>query len=704
MTRVARAYIGRLDPVNGTVPAANAVIDVSGPVTVSAKTTGDLFSLVLGGALSYPDNPETPPQTTPPDDRIDLTLLLTISVAVNVIDNTTDAHVDSAKVDATGLSITATSEPHAQSVVVAASVSFSKPPATNVSIATFNLDLAIAGAVAVNVFDGNTRATLTRSDVTTTDGGNVALLATDDTDIEADGGGFAIAISLGENAKGGTRGSLSVAVGVSVAVNDVDNTVVAQIGDSRVNAAGDITVDADSTTSIKAVTIAGAISGSGPSGTATPSTNIQIAGAGAGSGNSVDNDIEASIVGSASTPAPAIQAGGGIRVEATDLSTIEADAGGVAIAFAVSKDSSMFSLALGLSAAKNDITNTVDAKITGSTVLAKGKLEGTGDGVLVRANSTSTIKALTLAGAGVSGGIAGSGAGSGNDIANDITSQISGSSNVEAQDGTLIVAAEDTPTIKADAGALSIAITITSNNPNTVRLAAGIGITVAINDIENDVRAIVDGSVAKAKGNASVTAFSRPSIEVFSLSGTGGGSIDTGQSGGTLAVAFFGAGTGSGNEIDNIVEALVRNGATLESTDGTATVSATMPTPASGGATIVAKAVGVAVSVNVSNSTVNLSIAIGIAVAVNAIGQDATRGNIVRAKVTGATVKSKSGVVGRDVGHAGDRRARRRHRHRRPGAERLERHAVAERRRHRCRRRSTRSTRSSSRSSRRARP
>ena len=528
--------------------------------------------------------------------------------------------------------------------MVAASVSFSKPAATNVSIATFNLDLAIAGAVAVNVFDGNTRATLTRSDVTTTDGGNVALLATDDTDIEADGGGFAIAISLGENAKGGTRGSLSVAVGVSVAVNDVDNTVVAQIGDSRVNAAGDITVDADSTTSIKAVTIAGAISGSGPSGTATPSTNIQIAGAGAGSGNSVDNDIEASIVGSASTPAPAIQAGGGIRVEATDLSTIEADAGGVAIAFAVSKDSSMFSLALGLSAAKNDITNTVDAKITGSTVLAKGKLEGTGDGVLVRANSTSTIKALTLAGAGVSGGIAGSGAGSGNDIANDITSQISGSSNVEAQDGTLIVAAEDTATIKADAGALSIAITITSNNPNTVRLAAGIGITVAINDIENDVRAIVDGSVAKAKGNASVTAFSRPSIEVFSLSGTGGGSIDTGQSGGTLAVAFFGAGTGSGNEIDNIVEALVRNGATLESTDGTATVSATMPTPASGGATIVAKAVGVAVSVNVSNSNVNLSIAIGIAVAVNAIGQDASRGNIVRAKVTGATVKSKSGV------------------------------------------------------------
>ncbi len=409
------------------------------------------------------------------------------------------------------------------------------------------------------------------------------------------------------------------------------------------NAAGDITVDADSTTAIKAVTIAGAISGSGPSGTATPSTNIQIAGAGAGSGNSVDNDIEASIVGSASTPAPAIQAGGGIRVEATDQSTIEADAGGVAIAFAVSKDSSMFSLAIGLSAAKNDITNTVDAKITGSTVLAKGKLEGTGDGVLVRANSTSTIKALTLAGAGVSGGIAGSGAGSGNDIANDITSQISGSSNVEAQDGTLIVAAEDTSTIKADAGALSIAITITSNNPNTVRLAAGIGITVAINDIENDVRAIVDGSVAKAKGNASVTAFSRPSIEVFSLSGTAGGSIDTGQSGGTLAVAFFGAGTGSGNEIDNIVEALVRNGATLESTDGTATVSATMPTPASGAATIVAKAIGVAVSVGVSGSTINLSIAIGIAVAVNAIGQDATRGNIVRAKVTGATVKSKTG-------------------------------------------------------------
>ena len=307
MTRVARAYIGRLDPAGGPVPAADAVIDVSGPVSVTAKTTGDLFSLVLGGALSYPDNPEPParPPTSPPDDRIDLTLLLSISVAVNVIDNTTDAHVDSAAVDATALSVTATSEPHAQAVVVAASVTFSKPPATNVSIATFTLDLAIAGAVAVNVFDGNTRATDHALGHHDDKRRNVALLAKDDTDIEADGGGFAIAISLGQNAKGGTRGSLSLAVGVSVAVNDVDNAVVAQIGGTRVNAAGDITVDADSTTAIKAVTIAGAISGSGPSGTATPSTNITITGAGAGSGNSVDNDIEASIVGSASTPAPA---------------------------------------------------------------------------------------------------------------------------------------------------------------------------------------------------------------------------------------------------------------------------------------------------------------------------------------------------------------------------------------------------------------
>ena len=639
--RATRSHIGGRDPPAGT---PRTTIDVAGAVKVTATTTGNLFSLVLGGALSVPEG-EPPaggdPPTAPPANQIDLTALFAISVAVNVVDIVTEAFIASADVTAANVEITATSEPVARAVVIAAAVSVSKPPGTtNVSVGTFNLDISAAGAIAVNDFDGVTTASLTDSTVTTTAGG-VLVKALDDTRIAADGGGVAVALSLGQNARGGTRGSTSLAVGASVAVNTVDNDVRALVVRSTISSAADVVVEATSTTHIEAVTIAGALTGGG--GGPSAGTVIAISAAGAGSGNDVSNVIEAAIRDAIATPGPAIVAAGGVRVSAIDDSTITADAGGFAIALVWSAQGSFFSLAIGLSAAKNDIANTITATIANSTVRAGGRLDAGSsfDGVVVEATSTATIDALTIAGSAAS--LAGSGAGSGNDIANTIEASITGAaSDVSATGGHLRVTTADTSTVGADAGGVAVAVTITNNNPSRVQLAGAIGVTIAINNIGNDVRAIVDAARVTASGDVTVSATAIPVIRVFSLAGTLAVRVNTGGSG-AFGLAFAGAGTGSGNAIDNLVEATARNGARLVSTGARVRVLASMPEPASGNANITATAIGVAIAVNVGASGgPAVTIGIGAAVAINAIGSG--RGNVIRATVDRATITAPSAV------------------------------------------------------------
>ena len=105
------------------------------------------------------------------------------------------------------------------------------------------VNLAIAGAVAVNVFKGHVLAAIIDSDVIAETAG-VSVGATDTTTIAADGGGVAIAITFG-----GKKGAISAAVGASVAVNDIENDVTAKVDPSTIDAHGDVAVSADSTSS-----------------------------------------------------------------------------------------------------------------------------------------------------------------------------------------------------------------------------------------------------------------------------------------------------------------------------------------------------------------------------------------------------------------------------------------------------------------------
>ena len=68
-------------------------------------------------------------------------------------------------------------------------------------------------------------------------------------------------------------------------------------------------------------------------------------------------------------------AGGGVLVHATDTSSIVADAGGFAFALILSTAGKFKSVAIGLAAAENRITNSVDAFMRNSTVKASGALD-----------------------------------------------------------------------------------------------------------------------------------------------------------------------------------------------------------------------------------------------------------------------------------------------------------------------------------------
>src|SRR5439155_15656142 len=188
-----------------------------------------------------------------------------------------------------------------------------------------SLSLTGAGAASYNSIANTTEATITASPVTAGAGG-VTLSATDDSSIDADAGGVAIALNLAKNGSSGASG----AVGIAIAENDVHNAVRARItGSSTVVSAGAVELTADSKVSIDALTIGASVSASVPQG-----SGFGGSGAGSGSGNTVGNHVEARILDSTVTTTA-----GAVTLSPSDDSKIHANAGCVAVALAKSRGS-----------------------------------------------------------------------------------------------------------------------------------------------------------------------------------------------------------------------------------------------------------------------------------------------------------------------------------------------------------------------------
>ena len=178
------------------------------------------------------------------------------------------------------------------------------------------------------------------------DGTQLDVYAT--SQITADAGGVAVALQLGDGS--GVRG----AVGIAASQNRIENTMKAYVAESTVNARS-VAVDASSVATIDSLSIGGALDvdiGKG--------SGLDGSGAGAGSGNFIHNRVEASI----KDPVPDNTLGtvvttttGDVSVTATDLSTIVADAGGLAIGLKIG-DGTGLNLSVGISVAVNDIGDT----------------------------------------------------------------------------------------------------------------------------------------------------------------------------------------------------------------------------------------------------------------------------------------------------------------------------------------------------------
>ena len=277
------AYVGREETTNTGVVPTTSTLDIGGAIDIAARAGGDIFSLVMAGAVqgfrSNPPSGTDGAASTRANAKPIGAIALSIPVASNNIISSVAAYLDGQLAEADGVRIVGESNLHVQAVVVGAAFAVRT---ANVAPAG-KLNLAGAGAVGVNTVSQNVAAFIKDSEVNS--GGEVTVQVIDRSTTESDAGGVAIAASKNPQ----TRAALSF--GVSVAINDISGNVAASVDNSVVRlAAGNLRVDAQSESRAKALSIAGGVSanfGAGQSGS--------FGGAGAHAENSIVRTIAAEV-------------------------------------------------------------------------------------------------------------------------------------------------------------------------------------------------------------------------------------------------------------------------------------------------------------------------------------------------------------------------------------------------------------------------
>ena len=518
--------------------------------------------------------------------------------------------------------------------------------------------IAGAGSAAVNEVDGTIESSITASGGTkhvASTTGSVSLSATDSVDVTGIAGTVAFALGL-KNASSGS--TVAVAAGVSVVINKIGQnggrSTKARIDGSIVTGHTDVTLTALSDSTILAVAVGGAGAVAGSTGGGGGVTGA-FAGAGVGTENVITQTITASVIGDSVVTATT----GKATLHATDSSEIHADAGGVAVAIAVSANngtaaSGSVGLAIALNTIKSDVLAYVDdSTLTGKSVELAARSE--------RAPSSSSdyrIDALALSvagagsastrGSGLAGAFAGAGSGARNRLDGTIHAYVKdslGTQGITATGGEVTIVASDDSSIRADTGGFAIAIAASLGSGTSA--AASIGISVSLNEIGlnsgRSVIAEIDNSRVTAAGAVSVAALSTATIDALAIAGSASGSGSSSGLGGALA----GAGVGSANTIESSIRASVRRGSTVTAngragTQATPEAPATPATPgdvtvsATDNSVINAKAIGIAIAVGASAGGNAGAIAIGISVGINKIEND------VLAQIDASTVAANA--------------------------------------------------------------
>ena len=479
-----------------------------------------------------------------------------VSSANNNIANTVTAYIDHSTVSgATGQNVELAANETAviSAMTLGGSVAGSGGAGGGASVAA-------AGAGSNNTIENKVYAYITNaSTVTTSGGGAVKLLASDVSTISAIAGGLGVAGAGG--AGGGAAGSM----GAAASTNSIQNEVKAYIDSSTVTSAASLEITAQETGAISAVSIGAAVAGAGGAG-----GGFAASAAGSGSGNTVRNTV-AAYIGGSTTLANVSSTAGAVKLSATDATAVTAVAGSLSVSGAGGAGGGG-AVAVGVSAASNDIGNTVSAYTDHASVTAAA-----GQNVEITANETAVMAAMTLggsvAGSGGAGGgasVAAAGAGSSNAVANKVYAYISNGSTVTTSSGGAVkLSADDGSTISAIAGGLAGSGAGGAGGGG----AGSLGAAASTNSIQNEVKAYIDSSTVTSAATLELTAQETGVIASLSI---GAAVAGAGGAGGGFAASA--AGSGSGNTVKNTIAAYVSGSSSLShvsSTSGAVMLTAT---------------------------------------------------------------------------------------------------------------------------------
>ena len=474
---------------------------------------------------------------------------------------------------------------------------------------------SLAGSVSWNVLTGDTQARMLDSSLVMAAGeeaSDALVEAKDSGEIIAIAGGLSMSIAKGSESGGATAASAGAAIAVNYVTADTNALVESTPISWGNDAEGSLGIKASSTGSIKAFTMAGALSAALSS---QQGSGVAAAGAGSGSVNKIDADTTA-ILRSSTVAVP-----GDLAVQAENDAEILAAAGGIALAISSSGgDGNGGAGAFGAGFAVNfigrkDDENQVLASIDDSIVT-------TGGAVHVTANATGDIFALTIGAAGSmsSSGTSASigGSVSINSIYGSLTANIVDTTVTAG--GAVGVTATDTSSIEADGGGVAFAISLGKKPGKST--AASVGVSVAKNVIGNVLEAYVSHSTLTAEGDVDVKATSEAEISAVSV---GGGVAVAAGKGNSTTIGV--TGVISLNSVENSVSACINGGSTILVKSGDLTVQA------ADDSTLDVKAFGASIAVSLSSGGDSKSITIGVSTAKNDI-DNTVAGSIENSTIT----------------------------------------------------------------------
>ncbi len=492
------------------------------------------------------------------------------------------------------------------------------------SSAPNSLNLSGVGSGTGNTLVRQVEATLRSSSNVTS--AALSVLASDSAKIDTAAGTLAIQYA--------GKPGISAAIGISASTNTIGSFEVASpqrsfvratIEDSTVTVRGPLKLSAEASLQVQSVTAAGAGEVSSGQG-----WGVGIAGAGAGSRNTIQMDVHSRIWRSSVTldRQGASPAGDdSITIHARNASEINAIAGGVKLAGSGGNVKGV-NVTVGAAASVNEVRITTQARMDDTRVSG-------GAGIQMDAAGEARIRAISFGVAGAArggpGGLDLSGAGSAslNTVRSETQATIGQGSVIgtpQSKAASVSLTAVDRSSIVAGSGGMASMFALGEG----AGLGLSIGVSYSINEITGFVKATVDKAIIHATGNVSLDArFEKGQNDhnLFSVSVAGAAGVAAGSGG----VLFPLAGAGNRNTVAMVVEAALRNTASVSADAGLSLM-------ARDESDIYSNAGGVGLGLSWGGAPSG-GVAIGAAYGKNEIG------NQVRATIEGSAAVTKGGAT-----------------------------------------------------------